>query len=265
MLSIANGISVNYETAGEGAPVVLIHGLAMDFTFWHHQVHPLAAHFQVIRYDVRGHGSSERAEPPYSLELMADDLHQFLRSIGVGPAHLVGLSMGGMIAQTLALSHPNQVLSLTLASTTSEYPPEGRQAFLERAQTARESGMEALVDGTMGRWFTDEYRQKNSADLSQVRRVVLGTNAACFGAAALAVSKVDTTTRLHQIGAPTLVIAAENDMSTPVAAARRIQDGIAGSKLEIIAEASHCCNIQRPDEFNRVLLDFLMGVSTPDR
>lgn len=264
MLSIANGISVNYETAGEGAPVVLIHGLAMDLTFWRHQVDPLAEHFEVIRYDVRGHGRSEQAEPPYSLELMADDLHQFLRSVGVGPAHLVGLSMGGMIAQTLALSHPNQILSLTLAATTSEYPPEGRQAFLERAETARESGMRALVDGTLGRWFTEDYRQKIPADLSQVRRVVLGTNSACFGAAALAVSKVDTTARLHQIVAPTLVIAAEDDMSTPVAAARRIHEQIAGSRMEVIAGASHCCNIERPDEFNRVLLDFLIDVSAPD-
>ena len=195
---------------------------------------------------------------------MADDLHQFLLSIGVGAAHLVGLSMGGMIVQTLALSHPNQVLSLTLACTTSEWPQEGRQTFGERAETARESGMQPLVDGTLGRWFTENYRQRDPADLMKVRRVVLGTSPACFAGAALAVSGVDTTARLNQIGAPTLVLAAEDDMSTPVAAARRIQDRIAGSRLEIITGSSHCCNIERPDEFNRILLDFLHGVSAAE-
>ncbi len=261
MLSIANGISVNYNTTGEGTPVVLIHGLAMDLTFWENQVAPLAAQFEVIRCDARGHGGSEKAEPPYSLELMADDLYHFLHSIGVGAAHVVGLSMGGMIAQTHALSHPNEVLSLTLASTTSEYPPEGRKGFRERADTARESGMDALLDATLGRWFTDEYRQTNPPDLWKVRRVVSGTDPECFAGAALAVSEVDTTARLNQIGAPTLVIAAEHDLATPVAAARRIHGQIAGSRLEVIAGASHCCNIERPEEFNRLLLDFLGDVS----
>ena len=242
--------------------MVLIHGLAMDLTFWDHQVAPLAAHFEVIRYDARGHGASEQADPPYSLELMADDLDHFMRSIGVRAAHLVGLSMGGMIAQTYALSHPNDILSLTLASTTSEYPPEGRQTFRERADTARESGMKALVDGTLGRWFTEKYLQRDPVDLRRVRRVVLGTSPACFAGAALAVSGVDTTARLNQIGAPTLVIAAEDDMSTPVAAARRIHEQIAGSRMEVIAGASHCCNIERPEQFNRLLLDFLVGVSS---
>ena len=119
--------------------MVLIHGLAMDLTFWDPQIPALAQHFEVIRYDTRGHGASEQADPPYSLELMADDLDHFMRSIGVRAAHLVGLSMGGMIAQTYALSHPNDILSLTLASTTSEYPPEGRQTFRERAETAHDS------------------------------------------------------------------------------------------------------------------------------
>ena len=262
MLSIANGISVNYETAGQGTPVVLIHGLAMDLTFWEKQVSPLAAQFEVIRYDARGHGASERAEPPYSLELMADDLYHFLHSIGVEAAHLVGLSMGGMIAQTLALSHPDAVLSLTLASTTSEYPSEGRQGFRERADTARESGMDALLDATLGRWFTDEYRQTNPPDLWKVRRVVSGTDPGCFAGAALAVSEVDTTARLNQIVAPTLAIAADGDLATPVAAARRIHEQIAGSRLEIIAGASHCCNIERPDAFNGLLLGFLGDLSS---
>lgn len=262
MLSIANGISVNYESAGQGAPVVLIHGLAMDLTFWDNQVPPLAAQFEVIRYDARGHGGSERAKPPYSLELMADDLYHFLHSIGVGAAHVVGLSMGGMIAQTHALSRPNEVLSLTLASTTSEYAPEGRQGFRERADTARESGMNALLDATLGRWFTEQYRQKNPPDLWKVRRVVSGTDPECFAGAALAVSEVDTTARLNQIVSPTLAIAADGDLATPVAAARRIHERIAESRLEVIGGASHCCNIERPEEFNGLLLDFLGGLSS---
>ena len=264
MRSIANGISVNYEVAGEGAPVVLIHGLAMDLSFWDHQVPALAAHFEVIRYDARGHGASEQANPPYSLELMADDLDHFMRSIGVRAAHLVGLSMGGMIAQTYALSHPNDILSLTLASTTSEYPPEGRQTFRERAEAAHDSGMRALLDGTLTRWFTEDYRRKDPPELRTVRRVVLGTNPGCFAGAALAVSGVDTTSRLAQIELPTLVIAAENDVSTPIASAKRIHEQIAGSRLKTIAGASHCCNIERPEEFNGPLLDFLRGVSSPD-
>ncbi len=260
MRSIANGISINFDMAGQGPPVVLIHGLAMDLSLWDSQMPALQPHFKTIRYDVRGHGRSESAAPPYSLELLADDLHYLLRSVGVEAAHLVGLSMGGMIAQTFALTYPAEVLGLALCCTTSEYPQENRQTFHQRAQLALEQGMQSLVEGTLARWFTPSYRERNPPAVQNLREVYVQVEPSCYAAAARAVSEIDLTDRLHEIPAPTLIVAGEQDPGTPVAWAQRMQEKIAGSRLEMIPEASHCCNVEQPERFNQALIGFLTSL-----
>ena len=148
MKLIANGITQHYVRSGEGPSVVLIHALGLDHRLWQPQIERLANTCQVIAYDVRGHGQSDVPSGPYTLSDFAEDLEGLLDALGVDGAHVVGISMGGMISQAFALAQPQRVRSLVLADTTSEYNQEARRQFAERARIAEERGMSPLIGAT---------------------------------------------------------------------------------------------------------------------
>ncbi|MBI1962128.1 MAG: alpha/beta fold hydrolase, partial [Candidatus Rokubacteria bacterium] len=152
----ANGIGVSYTLDGPaGAPVVtLSHSLAATSAMWEPQVKALTARWRVLRYDTRGHGGTDAPAGAYTLDQLAEDARQLLAALGVTTTHFVGLSMGGMIGQTLALKAPELFASLVLCDTSSREPPEARPTWEERIRTAETQGMEPMVEATIGRWFT---------------------------------------------------------------------------------------------------------------
>ncbi|HLF05857.1 MAG TPA: alpha/beta hydrolase, partial [Thermoplasmata archaeon] len=152
--AIVNGLGLYYEVEGEGETVVLLHAVGLDLTCWEAQGKAFAPRFRVLRVDLRGHGRSDVPPPPYTLEGFAEDVHALLTSLQLAPAHVIGLSLGGMVAQVLALDHPEAVRSLVLADTNSTLPAEARPVMIERGEAARRGGMEAVVDTTLARWFT---------------------------------------------------------------------------------------------------------------
>jgi 3-oxoadipate enol-lactonase len=149
----ANGISMNYTLDGPtGAPVVtLSHSLATTLEMWQPQLKALTARWRVLSYDTRGHGGTDAPKAAYSLDQLADDAQALLRALGIQRTHWVGLSMGGMIGQTLALKAPELFTSLVLCDTSSRIPPEAKPLWDERIHTAETKGMEPLVEGTLNR------------------------------------------------------------------------------------------------------------------
>ncbi len=252
-----NGINVNYEIAGDGPWVTLSHSLACNLDMWDEQMAALTSKYTVLRYDTRGHGATDAPEGPYSLEQMADDAHALLAALGIGRTHWVGLSMGGMIAQTYALKYPGVFTSMVLADTTSRYPPEAAAVWADRVTTVRENGMSAMVDTTLGRWFTAPFRSSQPATMERVGAYIRSTPLAGYIGACQAIPKIDLTDRLHEIDCPTLVIVGEEDAGTPVALARAIHEAMPGSELVIIPSASHLSNVEQPAAFNAALLGFL--------
>ncbi len=259
----ANGITMNYALEGPAsAPVVTMsHSLATDLSMWDGQMAALAARYRVLRYDTRGHGGSDAPAGAYSLDQLADDARALLGALGIARTHWVGLSMGGMIGQTLALKAPGLLASLSLCDTSSRIPVEARPVWAERIKTAETQGMEALVEPTISRWFTAPFISAHKDVVDRVRRMIRATPAAGYVGCCHAISVLDLTEKLASIRLPAVVIVGEEDQGTPVAASQAIQERIAGAELVILKSASHLSNIEQPEAFTSALTSFLARVA----
>jgi 3-oxoadipate enol-lactonase len=255
----ANGISMNYTLDGPAsAPVVtLSHSLATDLSMWDPQMKALTAQYRVLRYDTRGHGGTDAPAGAYTLDQLADDAQALLKALGVAKTHWIGLSMGGMIGQTLALKSPGIFLSLSLCDTSSRIPAEAKPLWADRIKTAQTQGMEPLVEGTIGRWFTAPFREQHKDVVDPVRAMIRRTPPQGYAGCCAAISTLDLTDRLPAIKIPTLVVVGEEDQGTPVAASQAIQAKIAGSQLEILKSAAHLANMEQPEAFTKALTTFL--------
>jgi 3-oxoadipate enol-lactonase len=258
-----NGITTNYVVEGPAsAPVVTFsHSLATDLSMWDAEARMLADRFRVLRYDTRGHGGTEAPAGPYTLDMLAADARALLDALGIQRTHWVGLSMGGMIGQTLALSAPQYLASLALCDTSSRIPAEARGTWAERIATAESRGMDPLVEPTIGRWFTAPFRQRRGDIVDPVRAMIRTTPVAGYVGCCQAISQLDLTDRLGSIHVPTLVLVGEDDQGTPVAASQAIHDRIKGSELVVLKSAAHLSNIEQPEAFGQALSGFLGRVS----
>ena len=259
----ANGIEINYELSGiRDAPVVtLSHSLATDLSMWDPQMAELNARFRILRYDTRGHGGTDAPPGPYSLELLAEDVRALLEALAIERTHFVGISMGGMIGQTLALAHPQLLAGLVLCDTSASAPPEAGRIWNERIEVARTGGMEAHVEPTISRWFTPDFISANPNAVDPVRAMIRATPVDGYVGCAEAIKHLDLLERLADITSPTLVLVGAEDPGTPPAAARAIQQRIPDAEFVVIESASHLCNIEQPAAFNRALLGFLGRLS----
>jgi len=237
--------------------VVLSHALGCDLTMWDALANTLSVDCRVIAYDHRGHGSSDAPDAMYAMADLADDAARLLRELDTGPVVWVGLSMGGMVGQELALRHPSLVRALVLANTTGGYPEAARTVWEQRIATVREQGIEAIADAVMGRYFHDGYRAEKAGTVARFRRRVVSTDPVGYVGCCNAVGNVDTTARLGAITVPALVIAGELDQGTPVAMAQTLADGIPEARLTVLREASHLSAIEQPQAFAEAVVEFL--------
>lgn len=251
----ANGIDINYEIEGSGPWLTMSHSLACDLHMWDPQM-PALKKFKVLRFDTRGHGQSGAPAGDYTLEQMADDVKGLLDGLGIKQTHWAGLSMGGMIGQAFALKYPGVFQSMVLADTTSRRPPDAAKMWADRIQTAQTKGMDALVEGTLARWFTEPYRNSRKDVMQRIGDGIRTTPVAGFAGCCHAISKIDYLDRLKEIKVPALVMVGEHDHGTPPEAARIIQQNLPGSELKIIPSAAHLSNIEQADEFNKNLTAF---------
>lgn len=258
----ANGIQMNYELTGKkNAPVVaLSHSLASSLIMWEPQMDALQADFQVLRYDIRGHGKTAAPKGAYTMEMLAEDAVALLDGLKIDVVHWVGLSMGGMIGQGLALNHSSRLRSLALCDTGARIPPEGQAMWEERIGIAKNQGMAALVNGTMERWFSPSFLQENSPMVSRIREQCLATPVDGFIGCGEAIRKLNYLDRLREIKLPTLILVGEDDQGTPVAASQAMQERITNSKLIILPKARHLSNIEAAEGFTKALLQFLKSV-----
>lgn len=255
-------ITTNYELSGTlNAPVVMLsHSLGSNLNMWDSQLEALEPRFRVLRYDTRGHGASDAPESAYTLDQLVDDAKALLDALKIDKAHFVGLSMGGMIGQGFGITHADRLLSLTLCSTSAFIPEAAQPIVQERIDTARKQGLQALVDGTLARWFTSEYLKKNPPEVARIRRLFLETPLAGYIGCSEAIRRLNYLKQLFQIKLSTLIMVGEDDPGTPVSASEAIHEGIAGSKLVIIPKMLHLTNVEKPELFNAHLLEFLCDV-----
>lgn len=255
----ANGIDVHYTLDGPAnAPVVtLSHSLATDLSMWDPQMDALRARYRVLRYDTRGHGGTDAPAAAYTLDQLAADARALLGALGIAKTHWCGLSMGGMIGQTLALERPDLFASLSLCDTSSRIPAEARPLWADRIKTAESQGMEPLVEPTLGRWLTAPFRARRKDVVDGVATMIRSTPPQGYAGCCHAIAALDLTDRISAISIPTLVIVGEEDQGTPVAASKVMNERIKGSELVIIPAAAHLSNLEKPEEFTAALTKFL--------
>jgi 3-oxoadipate enol-lactonase len=237
--------------------IVLSHALGCDLTMWDPLANQLAHDARVIAYDHRGHGSSDAPAGEYAMAELADDAARLLRELDTGPVVWIGLSMGGMVGQELALRHPGLVGALALANTTSGYPDAARAVWRQRIDTVNGQGIEAIADAVMARYFHEGFRAEHPATVARFRQRLVTTDAAGYVGCCAAVGSVDTAARLGEIKAPTLVIAGELDQGTPVQMAQTLADGIPGARLDVLEDASHLSAIEQPVAFAQAVTRFI--------
>ena len=259
----ANGIQTNYTLEGpaNGPVVTLSHSLATDLSMWDPQAKALAGRYRVLRYETRGHGNTDAPSGAYTLTQLADDARALLKALGIARTHWIGLSMGGMIGQTLALSTPETLQSLSLCDTSSRIPTEAQPLWDERIAVAEAKGMDPHVEPTVARWFTPKFVEARPDVVNPVRDMIRRTSARGYAGCCHAIRALDLTDRLSVITLPTLIIVGAQDVGTPVAASKAIQERIKGSELVILDPASHLSNLEQPEAFTQALQKFLARVA----
>jgi 3-oxoadipate enol-lactonase len=262
-----NGISIHYTLQGdEFAPVItLSHSLATNLSMWEPQMEALLPSYRVLRYDTRGHGKTEASRGPYSLEMLAEDALELLRALGIEKTIFMGISMGGMIGQMLALIAPEKLSGLILCDTASRIPEEARSVWSDRIEAVQKKGMECQVKPTIERWFTPHFRHKRPEVVQRVESMIRATNVDGYIGCAHAIRALDLTEKIGGIRVPTLIVVGEEDPGTPVFASEEIQQRIKGSELVVLESAAHLSNIEQREAFNEALLKFLRKIEAKDR
>lgn len=255
---VPRSVPLCYELEGEGETVLLLHPVGLDLTWCDSLAKRLRPHFRVLRVDLRGHGGSPAPPEPWRIKDLAGDVHALLGASGLAPAHVVGLLLGGMVAQVLALDYPDDVNSLVLSGTASTFAATARETLAARGSAAEKGGMEAIARPTLERWFTPGFL--DSELVEQCRQRLLTDRVAGWAATWRAISTFDAFPRLREISVPTLVTTGSVDTSTPPEAARTIADAIPDATLHIMPGAPHMAPFERPDLFNPLVLSFLRGL-----
>jgi 3-oxoadipate enol-lactonase len=265
--SASDGTRIHYEVAGNrrGEPLLLVQGLGADLRGWAFQRFALGRRYRLYLVDNRGAGGSDKPEGPYDLEVMADDARAVLDAEGVADAHVMGASMGGVLAQLLAVRSPERVRSLVLACTACSHQPWRRELLAGWATLATERGMGAL-SGKALRWLIGpRHRRRFGLPLSVLAPFVLNAPAAAFASqvAAILGQPDDVADALRTIAVPTLVVVGTQDVLTPMADAEELVEHIPGAELVVISGASHGLMLDRAGEFNAAVLEFLSTVQPP--
>jgi 3-oxoadipate enol-lactonase len=253
----AGGVDVHHRFDGrsDGPLVVLINSLGTSLGMWDPQLPALATRHRVLRYDQRGHGRSPVPPGPYSLEDLGNDVLGLLDRVELERVSVCGISLGGLVGLWLAARTPERIAHAVLCATVPSFGTE--EMWIERAATVRREGMDAVVEGTLDRWFSPEFRTQRPDEVSRIEAMLHATPREGYAACCEAIAGRDLTPELPSIATPILVVCGSDDPTSPPDACRRMQAALPHARLEVIDGARHLVNVERPEQFNALLLDHL--------
>lgn len=252
-------IEVHYEEAGEGSAVVLVHGLGNDLHLWDALAPELARRHRVVRYDVRGFGGSDKPAGPYTLAGFAADLAGLLDALAIDRVHVLGLSMGGVIAQRLALDFPQRVRSLVLVSTSSEVGANARAAWHRLADAIEARGFDAR-SADASRAFAPEFAERHPDVVAAAGRANAANDPRAYAAAARASGDFAWTDELGAIDAPVLIVQGLDDRLTPPGGSVKMARALRRARLLMLEGTGHNVQIERPEALAHAALGFFAGV-----
>ena len=246
-----------WDEGDEKTPVMLIHGVGADGRSWDQIAPALAAEFRVLRLDLRGHGQSGHIEGALTLDDFIRDVVDVLDACAVPAAHIVGFSLGGMIAQGIALQHVERVRRLVLLSAVAGRTAEERERVQTRLAILREQGVAAITGAAQERWFTPAFIARNPDLVRQRMRQLHENHAPSYAAAYTVFSTSDLGDRLHAIRVPTLIATGEHDVGSNTRMARFMHEQIEGSSLELLPDLRHSILVEAPELVAGLVRDFL--------
>lgn len=256
LMSSTDSVALNYDVLSralaDNGTVLLIGSLGATRAMWSPQLPTLTENYQVIAVDVRGHGDSPAPEGPYTMDALAADVLAVLDAESVEKAHVVGLSLGGAIAQTLALDHPDRLDSLTLISTAPKFGT--KQAWLDKAELVDREGTQALAPTVVRNWFTDQCFEAQPDLPQSFADTISATSDTGYAGCCGALASFDSRERLASISVPTLVIAGEQDTSTALEVVHSLHDGIPASAMATFSPAKHLVNVEQSALVNAALM-----------
>lgn len=254
----SDGCTIAYKLrparTADSPRMVFIHSLALDAGIWSGVAARLGDHAQVLTYDCRGHGQSERRAGSYSTGLFARDLAELLDRVGWQTATVTGCSMGGTVAQAFAGLYPSRVSALGLVDTTAWYGEDAPKTWGERAATARAKGLATLIDFQVTRWLSDTFRAAHPEMVRALTEVFVANDVDCYAASCELLGNADLRPYLSSMRMPAAVVVGEEDYATPIASARHLHQSIQDSTLTIIPGARHLTPVECPDQIASELL-----------
>lgn len=252
-------VSIHWHEAGnpKGAPVVLSHALGLDLHMWDRVIPLLPPTLRLIRHDLRGHGRSSVPAGPQTMGALVRDAERLMDHLGLSDAVYIGLSIGGMIAQGLAVKRLDLVRALVLSNTAVKIGTA--QTWADRIAMVRRGGMPAIADATMARWFSRKEHPSATADAIRAR--LLSTSPEGYAGCATAIAGADFISPTSGLTLPTLVLAGSEDGSTPPDLVRELAGLVRGARFHMIRGAGHLPPVDRPAEFAAEVARFLGDIA----
>jgi|SRR5450830_1352985 len=262
ILKIHDSPDINYVRTGAkgGVPIFFIHALGLDLSVWEQQFSAFGCDHDLIAIDLPGHGLSALLDAAPSFAAMAHIVGKVIDHLDIGPVHLVGISVGGMIAQTVAVTRPELVCSLTLIATSCTFPEPLRKVLTERAQVVRQQGMEGIIPLHLERWFPQDFRQRRPDVLDRFSKILFRQKPEFHAGMWDMVATLDIEHQLRTLCCPVMVVAGEDDPSAAPAAGKIIADRIDDAKLIVIRASGHFPQIEHSAEFNNAMRAFINQV-----
>lgn len=250
---------ISHRVDGDRGPwVTFVTGIANDTTMWQAQVPALEREFRVLRYDLRGHGESEATPPPYTIALLVSDLLRLWTDLKVQKTHLVGLGLGGAIAQAMAIEHGEKLISVMPCCCRAQMVPDFAVLWHGLLEKVKAGGVESIVEQTAQRWFSEEFKAANPRVLDAVRKMIAGTTRDGYLGCASAFLGLSLENDIQRIRVPThYVSGADDKLGGPPALMERLAHKVPGARHSSVPNAAHIANIQNPGGFNLVVTEFL--------
>ncbi|MER8447360.1 alpha/beta hydrolase [Mesorhizobium sp. M1066] len=249
---------IAFKRSGEGHPLVLVHGVGANLQSWDGVSRELEGSFQIVRSDLRGHGQSARIDTEYSVEKFAADIVQVMDDAGVRKAHLVGFSLGGLIAQELARSYPDRFERVVLLSAVAGRTPAEREKVVARLQMIRDGGMDAIVGAAHDRWFTKEFADRHPDVIEQRIAELKAVHVASYLEAYRVFGLTELVDRLAEIRQPTLVMTGEFDQGSNVRMAETMHRLIPDAELRILTGLKHSVLVEASKLVSDHVREFLL-------
>ncbi|PTM42892.1 alpha/beta hydrolase [Bosea sp. 124] len=257
---VRDDVALNYRVSGTGAlPLVLVHGVGSYCEAWDGVIARLSDSFRILSFDLRGHGRSERLKGRYEIDDFTKDVLALADHVGFGRFDLAGFSLGGLIAQRLALTHPERLRRLVLLSTVSGRTDEESERVLARLAALMAGDRGSHYDASLSRWLTEDFQARNPELIAELRRRNAQNDPDCYAAAYRVLAETDFGGLIDQIRLPTLIATGEHDQGSNPRMSRYMHERITGSRLHILPGLRHSLLNEAPDQVAALMRGFLMG------